>query len=163
MRLASARLFLTAPAVALLAACTSFMARPAEPGSGADPLCADRVGSAGLSCPPAMPGVGPAVTPGVGGRSGSRDLRAAAQSNLYGLRARQDTYFRQYTEYAKWLEELNFGGSAGVSVRILRATRTGWSAVAQVRGQSVECAIFEGDVPAPRAYVNAEDVAACNG
>ena len=137
------------------ASCTSFTVRPGEPGPEGDRL--------------PMPIVAPATEPGADPRittSGDigvepRNPRDFAIEALHELLRLQDSYHRRHARYSRFLEDLDYRGSPGVSVRIVRATRDGWSAIARVTQVRLECAIFQGRVSAPRPYASRAGVPAC--
>ena len=138
-----------------LASCTSFTVRPGEPGPGGDPVPAPIVAPAGA------PGEEPRITTSGDIGVEPRRPRDFAISALHELLRLQDSYHRQHAEYARFLEDLDFRGSPGVRVRILRATQDGWSAIARVTQVRLECAIFQGRVASPRPYATRAGEPAC--
>ena len=138
-----------------LASCTSFTVRPGEPGPGGDPVPAPSVAPAGA------PGEEPRITTSGDIGVEPRRPRDFAISALHELLRLQDSYHRQHAEYARFLEDLDFRGSPGVRVRILRATQDGWSAIARVTQVRLECAIFQGRVASPRPYATRAGEPAC--
>ena len=138
-----------------LASCTSFTVRPGDPGPGGDPVPAPIVAPGGAR------GEGPQITTSGDIGVASRRPRDFAISALHELLRLQDSYHRQHAEYARFLEDLDFRGSPGVIVQILRATPDGWSALARVTQVRLECAIFQGRGASPRPYAARAGEPAC--
>lgn len=135
-----------------LASCTVFTVRP----GGGDPVPTPIVAPAG------EPGAGPQITTSGDIGAPSRRPRDFAIASLHELLRLQDSHHRQHGEYSRFLEDLGFRGNPVVSVRVLRATRDGWSAVARVREARLECAIYQGRVSTPRPYATRAGEAACS-
>ena len=138
-----------------LASCTSFTVRPGDPGPGGDRVPAPIVAPGGAR------GEEPRITTSGDIGVEPRRPRDFAISALHQLLRLQDSYHRQHAEYARFLEDLDFRGSPGVRVRILRATQDGWSAIARVTQVRLECAIFQGRVAPPRPYATRAGAPAC--
>jgi type II secretion system protein G len=70
---------------------------------------------------------------------------AAVRSDLHNLATAQESYFYEHAAYASTAALLNTSPSPGVTVTIVEATPTGWSATAvHPAAVPVTCAIFYG-------------------
>ena len=89
---------------------------------------------------------------------------AAVKSDLHNLITAQETYFNEHQAYAASLASLALLGSAGsqgVSVTLVEATASGWSAQAvHPAAVPVTCAVFYGQA-APLTPATVEGVIAC--
>jgi len=63
----------------------------------------------------------------------------------------QDAYFKANGVYADRSADLNLTPTEGVSIDIIQGDRNGFSAIA--RSGDFECAVYVGDVRAPRSYL----------
>ena len=94
-----------------------------------------------------------------GGAEARRQLEAAALSDLDELRRAQSDHHAETGAYSYDLIALGVEGSTGVSLAVLEANASGFSAIASAG--SVECAMFVGDADPPRVYTAMAGVAAC--
>lgn len=84
---------------------------------------------------------------------------ALLTSDLNRLKAGQAQYKTEKGRYTSSLGALGITPSDGVSVSIIQADAGGYSAIAS--NDKHECAIYVGDVRAPRGYVNGPDAVFC--
>jgi hypothetical protein len=63
----------------------------------------------------------------------------------------QDAYFRAHGAYADRSADLNLAPTEGVRIDIIQGDRNGFSAIA--RSGDFECAVYVGNVRAPRTYL----------
>lgn len=73
-----------------------------------------------------------------------RAFRSAMQSDLKNLVSAQEAYFDTYYTYASDLALLEYNRSDGVSVVVIEALGTGWSANATHTGTDSECGVYTG-------------------
>ncbi len=74
---------------------------------------------------------------------------AAVKSDLRNLANAQESYFYQHATYAPNLPLLNVTSSAGVTLTLVEATATGWSATAvHPAAVPVTCAVYYGSAAA---------------
>ena len=86
---------------------------------------------------------------------------AAVKSDLAGLAKEQEAYFSEHSAYAPNLPLLRTTPSPGVTMTIVEATATGWSATAvHPAAVPVTCGVFYGTA-APVAPATSEGVVAC--
>lgn len=80
-------------------------------------------------------------------------------ADLNRLKAQQADYMSTRGSYAENLESLGFAPSDGVSVSVIQGDARGFSAIAS--NAKNECAIYVGEVRAPRGYVNGPNAVFC--
>ena len=86
---------------------------------------------------------------------------AAVKSDLANLAKEQEAYFSDHAEYAPNLALLQETPSPGVTLTLVEASRTGWSATAvHPAAVPVTCAVYYGTA-APVAPAASEGVVAC--
>jgi hypothetical protein len=93
--------------------------------------------------------------------SGASVGNASLESELSRLIVSQGAYFEENGYYAGDLGSLDFTPGSGVRIDILQGDSDGFSAIA--KSGDAECAVFSGDVRAPRGYVSIPDRPACRG
>ena len=86
---------------------------------------------------------------------------ASLQSELSRLIVSQKAYYEENGYYSGDLGSLDFTPGSGVRIDLLQGDSDGFSAIA--RSGDAECAVFSGDVRAPRGYVSIPDRPACRG
>ena len=86
---------------------------------------------------------------------------ASLESELSRLIVAQKAYYEENGYYSGDLESLGFTAGSGVRIDVLQGDSDGFSAIA--RSGDAECAVFSGDVRAPRGYVSIPDRPACRG
>lgn len=103
--------------------------------------------------------------PGGGGATpspaGPTVSTASLQSELSRLIVSQKAYYEENGYYAGDLGSLGFTAGSGVRIDVLQGDSDGFSAIA--KSGDAECAVFSGDVRAPRGYVSIPDRPACRG
>ncbi len=80
-------------------------------------------------------------------------------ADLNRLKAQQADYMSTNGRYAENLESLGFAPSDGVNVSVIQGDGRGFSAIAS--NAKGECAIYVGEVRAPRGYVNGPNAVFC--
>ena len=86
---------------------------------------------------------------------------AAVKSDLRNLANAQESYFYQHSTYAPNLALLNLSQSPGVTLTLVEATATGWSASAvHPAAVPVTCAVYYGTA-APVPPATAEGTVGC--
>ena len=86
---------------------------------------------------------------------------ASMKSDLHNLATAQEGHFYETRAYSSSLATLEVKTSPGVTVTIVEATPTGWSATSTHAGASpMTCGIFYGTA-APVAPATAEGIVAC--
>lgn len=75
--------------------------------------------------------------------------RAAMKSDLKYLVTAQEIYFADSLRYGASLLDLDYTASVGVTVELLVAADSAWSASARHPGVSTQCAIFVGKIEPP--------------
>ena len=87
---------------------------------------------------------------------------AAMKSDLHNLTTAQEAYFYDRSAYSNNLDSLQFHGSKGVTIVVIEATATGWSATSTHQESYPRfCAMFIGTA-APVPPATAAGVVACN-
>lgn len=71
-------------------------------------------------------------------------FRSAMQSDLKNLASAQEAYFDTNYFYADDISLLEFNMSEGVSISIVEAVPSGWSAAANHIGTTSQCALYTG-------------------
>jgi hypothetical protein len=84
---------------------------------------------------------------------------ALLTSDLNRLGAQQANYASENGRYAESIGTLGFTPSDGVNVSVIQGDDRGFSAIAS--DEKNECAIYVGDVRAPRGYVNGPNAVFC--
>jgi hypothetical protein len=74
---------------------------------------------------------------------------AAMKSDLRNLVTAEESYFADHRTYAINVRDLDFAVSKGVTITLVAATSTGWSARAQHVATSKSCGIFVGSAQPP--------------
>ena len=74
---------------------------------------------------------------------------ASMKSDLRNLVTAEESYFADNVTYATTTSNLQYNSSAGVTVSIVAATGTGWSATATHNATTKTCGIFVGAATAP--------------
>jgi hypothetical protein len=97
---------------------------------------------------------GAAVSP-----AGAAVSTASLESELSRLIVAQKAYYEENGYYSGDLGSLGFTAGSGVRIDVLQGDGDGFSAIA--RSGDAECAVFSGDVRAPRGYVSIPDRPAC--
>jgi type IV pilus assembly protein PilA len=78
-----------------------------------------------------------------------RSYAASIKSDLKNVATAQEAYFYENNTYSTARADLNFNGSPGVTITIVSATASGWSATAWHPAASpLECGLFMGAAPA---------------
>jgi len=93
--------------------------------------------------------------------TGAAVSTASLQSELSRLIVSQKAYYEANGYYAGDLGSLGFTAGSGVRIDLLQGDSDGFSAIA--KSGDAECAVYSGDVRAPRGYVSAPDQPACRG
>jgi hypothetical protein len=93
--------------------------------------------------------------------TGAAVSTASLESELSRLIVSQKAYYEENGYYSGDLESLGFTAGSGVRIDVLQGDSDGFSAIA--RSGDAECAVFSGDVRAPRGYVSIPDRPACRG
>ena len=80
-------------------------------------------------------------------------MMAGVRGDLRNLAGAQESYFAEHESYAPSLDALDFSPSTRVTLALLAASDSGWSAVGIHRSVSGWCAMFVGaaDPPIPDA------------
>jgi len=84
---------------------------------------------------------------------------ALLTSDLNRLNAQQANYASENGRYAEDIGALGFTPAEGVNVSVIQGDDRGFSAIAS--DEKNECAIYVGDVRAPRGYVNGPNAVFC--
>ena len=84
---------------------------------------------------------------------------ASLESELSRLIVAQKAHYEENGYYSGDLGSLGFTAGPGVRIDVLQGDVDGFSAIA--RSGDAECAVFSGDVRAPRGYVSLPDRPAC--
>jgi len=84
---------------------------------------------------------------------------ALLTADLNRLNAQQADYMATNGRYAESIGGLGFAPSDGVSVSVIQGDDRGFSAIAS--DEKNECAIYVGEVRAPRGYVNGPNAVFC--
>ena len=78
-----------------------------------------------------------------------KSYTASIKSDLRNVATAQEAYFYENNTYSTARADLNFNGSPGVTIEIVSATASGWSATAWHQAASpIECGLFMGTAPA---------------
>lgn len=94
------------------------------------------------------------------GATGSpENVEAQLQQELSSFATAQKQYYETNQRYAPNVSDLTYVAPADVRIDVIQGDRSGFSAIAS-RAQS-ECAVFGGDVRAPRGYVSTAGTPAC--
>ena len=93
--------------------------------------------------------------------TGAAVSTASLESELSRLIVAQKAYYEENGYYSGDLGSLGFTAGSGVRIDVLQGDSDGFSAIA--RSGDVECAVYSGDVRAPRGYVSIPDRPACRG
>ena len=83
------------------------------------------------------------------GGQGSRSRPAAMKSDLRSLISAEESYFADNQRYTADMSALNYEFTSGVTLRILTASDSGWSAEARHEGTTQTCAVFVGAASPP--------------
>jgi prepilin-type N-terminal cleavage/methylation domain-containing protein len=89
-----------------------------------------------------------------------KSYAAAAASDLHSLALAQENHFAGTQTYTTSLETLRTVVSPGVTIRVVEATGSGWSATATHSSGAVTCAIYLGDAT-PVRPATSEGATAC--
>ena len=86
---------------------------------------------------------------------------AAIKSDLRNVATAQEAYFYENSTYATATSQLNLRPSTGVTIDIVAATASGWSATAwHVAASPIECGLFMGNT-APVSGATIDGVIGC--
>jgi type IV pilus assembly protein PilA len=78
-----------------------------------------------------------------------KSYTASIKSDLKNVATAQEAYFYENNTYSPNGSDLNFNGSPGVTITIVSATASGWSATAWHQAASpIECGLYMGAAPA---------------
>ena len=78
-----------------------------------------------------------------------KSYTASIKSDLRNVATAQEAYFYENSTYATSHTQLNLNGSPGVTLDVVSATASGWSATAWHQAASpIECGLFMGSAPA---------------
>ena len=83
------------------------------------------------------------------GDQASRSRPAAMKSDLRSLVSAEESYFTDSQRYTADMSALNYEVTSGVTLRILTASDSGWSAEARHEGTTRTCAVFVGAASPP--------------
>lgn len=79
-----------------------------------------------------------------GGCGKDKAYIAAMKSDLRNLATAQEAFFADQQKYARYITDLDYLQSTGVSVEMVNATRLGWYATASHSGVEKTCSIYLG-------------------
>ena len=86
--------------------------------------------------------------------------RAAVKSDLRNLAVAQESFFASNNAYSKDADSLQFRNTTGVTVDIVEASKTGWSATG-TRDGIKKCTYFYGTAAPPAATSKVPDAIEC--
>ena len=90
-----------------------------------------------------------------------KSYTASIKSDLRNVATAQEAYFYENSTYATATSQLNLRASPGVTIDIVGATASGWSATAwHVAASPIECGLFMGN-QSPVSGATVEGVIGC--
>lgn len=85
---------------------------------------------------------------------------ATMKADLRNLYTAQEAYYYDHEIYTTGMTDLTYNTSPGVTVTIVSASASGWSAKATHPGSTLTCALFSGGAP-PLAPATVEGLIVC--